>query len=50
MEQDINMGLCKSSDTVEDDEYDDEEEDESNADILWAWRVSRVVHVALKSM
>jgi hypothetical protein len=33
MEQDMNMGSRESSDTVGDDEYD-EEEDESNADIF----------------
>jgi hypothetical protein len=34
MEQDMNMGLCESLDTVGDDEYDEEEEDESNTDIF----------------
>jgi hypothetical protein len=34
MEQDMNIGLLESLDTVGDDEYDKEEEDESNTDIF----------------
>jgi hypothetical protein len=34
MEQNINMDPCESLDTVGDDEYNEEEEDESNADIF----------------
>jgi hypothetical protein len=34
MEQDMNIGLLKSLDTVGDNEYDKEEEDESNTDIF----------------
>jgi hypothetical protein len=34
MEQNMNMGLCKSSNTVRDNEYDEEKEDKSNTDIF----------------
>jgi hypothetical protein len=34
IEQDMNIGLCESSDIVGDNEYDKKEEDESNADIF----------------